>query len=302
MAERTNEQFTLPDGTVVGTGNNFDPDGLKLTAAQFPDELLLDNADIKRLMDARSLEADRADRSRYMMNQGQLGTCNWYMIISMFYQMQNKQRMPHTALAPEHGYMHTCGGADNGTTLPEGMKQMMNRGCCSFGMVPYENYKKSNVSDLAAADKDGMRFRIHEPYVLPSTSFEDFVRAGSSAIARGFPIGAAWHVSGDSMKLRGATIGNMKIALAVHGRGRGNHATELHSGLYIGGSQILLPDFKNSWGPCTDERYGRPKRHGWGEKGFGLTTWEALWATREFHDFWVGTSVTEDTQSASPLG
>ncbi|MDM4015819.1 hypothetical protein [Roseiconus lacunae] len=284
-----NERFKLPDGSIVGTGNNFDASAEKLvTSKPFPDELMLDNADIQRLMKRRSLAKERDHRRKRMQNQGRVGSCNAEMVVAGAHQLQESTGRPHVPLASNHLYARINGGRDNGSALAKGMRAMVDIGCGRRDLVPVQTYNRRQQGNrLNEADADGMHRRIHEPYVLPD-DFRTFVRALASAIARGMPVGLAWHVGGGSMRLRNGYI--------VHGRGAGNHATLGHSGKWVGGSDIIHPDIQNSWGPCIDPAYGVVSRGGWGDGGFGLTTPEALFACRRYHTFYVFTSIIDDSR------
>ena len=290
MAEMRNEQFKLPDGTLVGTGNNVDPDGPELMPSRFPDELMLEDKEIERLMKSKSLKKQRDKRRKRMMSQGRVGSCNLYMAIAMKYQIDENNGLTHRALAPEYAYMNINGGQDRGSGLRRGMEWMVAKGCAGFGLVPYESYNRRQVRDIAKADADAHRAKVHEPYILPD-NFSDYCRAFASAVARDFPIGIAWHVGNQSMRLRAGSNGWNYIQ---PGRGPGNHATLIHDGIWVGGRELVHGDLQNSWGPSVNIKYGRPSRNGWGDGGFGLSTMEMLFATRRYHEHYVMTSSKAD--------
>jgi hypothetical protein len=283
------EQFKLPDGTVVGTGNNEDIDAaMRVSAKPFPDELKLDPKDIERLMKNRSLEKEREKRRPWVQCQGNVGSCNLETAVAMKHHMDEVLGLPHVPLAPNHGYARVNGGRDVGSSLGESYEYMMQAGCCRRELVPANTYnRRQQGSRLKEADADGLHRRIHEPYYLPR-NYDEFRIALASAIARRMPINVAWHVGGGSMRLRNG--------YAVHGRGPGNHATMLHSGKWVGGRDLIHPDFQNSWGPTRSAAYGVVRSSGWGDGGFGLTTPEALFACIRNHPFWVGTTVLEDNR------
>lgn len=289
-----NEIFQLPDGTVVGTGNNLDADeAAKVTAKPFPDELKLERRDIERLMKAKSLKALREKRRKRMQNQGRVGSCNFEATVALKHQLDEMNGLPHVPLASNHGYARVNGGRDVGSSLGESFRYMLEHGCCRRELIPVNTYnRRQQGNKLREADEDGRHRLLHEPYYLPD-NWSDFVVALASAIARDLPINVAWHVGGGSMRLRNGYI--------VHGRGRGNHSTLAHSGKWVGGEAMIDPDIQNSWGPCIDPLYGVVSRNGWGDGGFGLTTAEALFATRRFHPFWVGTSTMIDKRTDNPF-
>jgi len=291
IAEGESEQFTLPDGTLVGTGNLRVAGGPTKMLRSFPDELLLDDKEIQYLLKMRSIGTSRAKRRKRMQNQGQIGSCNARMAIGMFYQCQEASGQKHKPLQPEHLYMNINGGSDGGSLLDRGMNRMVSHGCASAGMVPFQSYNRRQAPRIAEADADGMRFRCHEPYALPD-GYREYVRAFASASARGWPIGIAWHVGGASMRLAN---GFCQI-----GRGPGNHASFIHDSEWIGGEDLVNADLNNSWGPTEDLVYG-PKTGGWGDGGFGKIRLQDLFATRRYHVHYVMTSIVDDPKGDNPL-
>lgn len=291
VAEGEHEQFQLPDGTLVGTGNLTVAGGPPKMLRTFPDELMLEDREIERLLKMRNLEASRAKRRKRMQNQGQIGSCNARMAVGMYYQVADLAGIPHRVLAPEHLYMNINGGSDSGSLLDRGMRRFVTHGCASYGMVPFQSYNRRQAPNIAAADEDGKRALIHEPFALPE-DYKRYVRALASAGARGFPIGIAWHVSGSSMRLRNG--------YCVVGGGSGNHASFLHELVWIGGQDLVDGDLNNTWGPTEDVVYG-PKNQGWGEGGFGKIRIQDLYRTRRYHVHYVMTSVHDDPKGNNPL-
>lgn len=280
LAEGSNQQFELPDGTLVGTGNLFLSSGPKNVFGDYPESLLLDDDEIRQLLSARSIEASRAMRIARMMSQGKRGSCNAYMAIGMHYQCQEGSGRVLQRLQPEHLYMNINGGRDGGSMLDRGMQRMVDHGCAPKGMVPYQSYRRSSVRNIDEADRAGKRFRIHEPYVLPNT-YDEYVRAVASALARGYPVGIAWSVTNGSMRLR--------KGFCVCGQGRGNHASYLHDAEWIGGRDLIHADLTNSWGKK------------WGDGGFGKITMQNLFRTRRYHQHYVMTSLIDDPEGENPL-
>jgi len=68
------EQFQLPDGTMVATGNLV-PDNLPRLYADFPESKLLDDSDIEKLFKQRYYKQDRIKHGKYMINQSSVGKC-----------------------------------------------------------------------------------------------------------------------------------------------------------------------------------------------------------------------------------
>jgi hypothetical protein len=137
---------------------------------------------------------------------------------------------------------------------------------------------------LAAADAEAARFRGWEWYRAPR-DFKSFARCLASELARRNPVVFAWHVGAGSMRLRNGYV--------VTGNGRGNHATYFHSAKWVGGSDLVNPDMRNSWGPSQHEDYGRPGQS-WGDGGFALFTMEQAFACNEWHDTYIVTSARPD--------
>lgn len=291
VAEGEHEQFQLPDGTLVGTGNLLVAGGAPKMLRTFPEELMLEDRDIERLLKSRRLEVQRNKRRKKMQNQGRIGSCNARMAIGMRYQCEELAGVKHVPLAPEHLYMNINGGSDGGSLLDRGMRALVTNGCASHGKVPYQSYNRRQVDNIAAADEDGKRFLIHEPYALPE-DYKSYVRAFASAGARGFPIGIAWHVTGSSMRLRSD--------YCVVGGGAGNHASFIHELIWVGGQDLVDGDLNNSWGPTEDEVYGS-RGPSWGDGGFGKIRLQDLYRTRRYHVHYVMTSVNEDPKAINPL-
>lgn len=287
QAEGENEVFKLPDGTEVGTGMLRVVGGPAPVLKAFPQDLMLDDKDIERRLKARTIEAMRAKRRYRMRNQGRIGSCCPTSVVSCAEQLQEKTGRPHVPLRAEHLYSMINGGVDGGALLDHAMKAMVTRGCASVASntVKFETVRRSQIANPAAADKDGLRFRMHEPYELP-TDWHDWIRAVASAICHGLPVEMAWHVTG-------ATMAGLRGGYCVVGNGPGNHASMLHWAKWVGGEELIVPDLQNSWGPTMDTVYG-PKTVGWGDGGFGLIRMGDVFATRRYHKHFVGTMMIDD--------
>lgn len=291
IAEGENETFKLPDGTPVCTGMLRIAGGPKETLRSFPDELLLDDAEIKQLLSRKTIKEARAARQHRMRNQGQIGSCCPVSVVSCFEQLQAVTGRPHTPLQPEHMYMNINGGSDGGALLERAMQWMVRNGCASAGKVPYQSYNRRQARDIAAADEDGQRFKMHEPYAMP-TDYKTWCRAVASCIAREYPVEIAWHVTGSTMRL---TNGYCNV-----GRGPGNHASYLSWAEWVGGEVLIVPDLNNSWGPVADPVYGA-KSNGWGEAGNGRIRMDDVFATRRYHQHFAATSIIDDPKGDNPL-
>jgi hypothetical protein len=291
IPEGENEQFRLPDGTVVGTGNLRIAGGPQETLRSFPQELLLEDGEIQKLLARKTIKEARAARQYRMRNQGQIGSCCPVSVVSCFEQTQEVTGRPHTALQPEHLYMNINGGSDSGALLERAMRRMITHGCASAGKVPYQAYNRRQASNVAAADEDGKRFLMHEPFAIP-TDYKTYCRTVASCIARDWPVEIAWHVTGATMRLING--------FAVVGRGPGNHASYLHWAEWIGGETLIRPDLANSWGPTQNVIYGA-RSNGWGENGYAKIQLDDVYATRRYHQHFAVTSISDDPQGNNPV-
>jgi len=294
MAEEL-EQFQLPDGTMVATGNIV-PDGeIPYLFAEFPEARLLDDKDVEKLMKAKDYKKDRIKHGKYLINQSSIGKCNASAAAGGLHQIREQTGQKHVALADNHIYYHINDGRDIGSLLHKGMEFIKDVGCAPrvlpSGQIGHLVYNKSQVNSAVRqeADKAASRFKAWEPYKVPD-DYEGFRRTIATCIARNYPIVMAWHVSNASMRLSNGYVDQ--------GRGPGNHATLFHSGKWVGGNDIIHPDLKNSWGPTQDALYG-PKGPSWGEAGYGLMTMQSAFQCRKFHDFYVITGSVEDPENSN---
>lgn len=287
------ELFTLPDGTKVACGNLV-PDAPSNLYSEFPQNKLLDDADIKKLLGSGRHVALRKEFLRWMINQSSVGKCNASAQVGAQYRVRKKAGMKHVALADNHMYWSINGGRDSGSLLHKGMEFAQKVGVAprvlKSGTIGHLVYNKSQVKPelVREANEEAGRFKTHEPFRVP-TDWDGFRRTIATALALDLPVIMAWHVSNSSMRLSNG--------YAVQGRGAGNHASFFHSAKYVGGNDIVHPDLCNSWGPSQEELYG-PKGSGWGDSGFGLMTMESAFQCRRFHEFFVIPQVAEDSKNA----
>lgn len=292
VVEGENEQFQLPDGTLVGTGMLRMAGGPRETLKAFPEDLLLDDADLKKLLSRATIKEMRDRRRKRVRNQGQIGSCCPVSVVSCFEETQVRSGRPHTPLQPEHLYARINGGGDNGALLQDAMVEMVRNGCGPAGSVPPGTYSRRQQGNVAAADREGPRFKMHEPFALP-TDYRTYCRALASAIARDMLAEIAWHVTSSTMRLDGR--GFCRV-----GRGPGNHASFLHWAEWVGGEELIVPDLGNSWGPTLDKLYGPPSP-GWGEDGHGRIHMPDLFATRKYHQHFIVSSIIDDPKGDNPL-
>jgi hypothetical protein len=299
-----NEQFTLPDGTTVGTGN-IEPTADQMAMCKsdyrvFGEDYYLDKSDIEKLLKGDRYKEERKKRAPYMINQSRLGKCNASATIAGLHQVRDNAGLPKTVLSDCHLYMRINGDDDQGSLLIDGFKELGRNGVSPRVIeaqgktftIPHDVYRKRQLPSgwLDAANKIGTQYKSFEAFTLPD-DYPTFKIAVASALARNYPIVFAWHVGNAGMRLSNGYVNN--------GRGVGNHANLAHSGKWVGGDDLVHADNQNSWGPTADEAYG-PKGSAWGDGGFGLFTMESFFRCRKNHMYWVLVGATQE-QSANPL-
>jgi hypothetical protein len=299
-----NEQFTLPDGTSVGTGN-IESSKEEMTKAMssyrvFGENYYLDKADIEKLLKGDRYKEVRKQQRKFVINQGGLGKCNASATVSALHQIRSRSGLPPTVLSDCHLYMRINGGNDNGSTLIDGFNELKKNGVAPRELefagkkytIPHDVYLKRQVPRewLDVANRVGPEYRSWEPFIVPD-DYETFKIAVASALAREYPIIFAWHVTNAGMRLSNGYVNN--------GRGSGNHANTAVSAKWVGGEDIVHIDDKNTWGPVDDPAYG-PTGSGWGDAGFGLFTMESFYRCRENHMYWVLVGANQEP-SSDPL-
>lgn len=296
------EIFRLPDGQAVGCGLLLPNDSEKLLMAQvaeYPDAMFLEDKDIERALVVNGQQIFRLKRKRRakrIRNQSQLGKCNASSNVSGIENTRENQGMPDIALSDCHVYMGVNGGADRGSALITTFTHMQDKGVSPMeiqvgGMtriMPNDAYSRRQVDPavLKQADIEASRFKGWEFFKAPMDSYERYIRALASAVARDQQIVFAWHVGSGSMRL---TNGYVNV-----GRGAGNHSNLIHSGKWVGGEDLVHFDDQNSWGPSVDKLYGPTGGQGWGEGGFGLFKPGDVWACARNHCTYIITSCRPD--------
>lgn len=293
-----NEQFTLPDGTIVGTGSNEPTvDQMAMCKSDyrvFGENYYLDKSDIEKLLKGDRYKEQRKSRAPYMLNQAQLGKCNASAAIAGLHQVRDNAGLPSVVLSDCHLYMRINGGGDNGSLLIDGFKEIAKNGVSPRNIesqgktftIPSDVHLKRQVPSqwLDVANKIGTQYKSFEAFTLPD-DYSSFKTAVASALARNYPIVFAWHVGNAGMRLANGYVNN--------GRGVGNHANLAHSAKWVGGDDLVHPDNQNSWGPSADQAYG-PKGSSWGDGGFGLFTMESFFRCRKHHMYWVLVGSTQE--------
>lgn len=284
------EDFLLPDATPVRTGllpQTAEDEALVAAAPMYGEEFYLEDKDIQKLLANDTYKTWRRVRSKWVLQQGRLGSCNCAATIGACHNRRHLDGLAHIPLSVNYLYMHINGGRDQGSTLAAGIE------FAKKGMAPIElsrdgekwkfpltvyNTRQVPQNWLKIAREESTTFQSFEAYKLPVGNYTMFKRAVASALARDHQIVHAWHVGRNSMSLRNGYI--------VVGRGSGNHATLAHSGKWVGGEDLVHPDVQGSWGPSKDPIYG-PTGSGFGDDGFGLMTMRDFYACSGAHAYWV---------------
>jgi hypothetical protein len=215
-------EFKLPNGVTVRTGN-IAPEVKPLGNFQeYPKADLMSDDDIRAI-----LSNPKRKRSRYyynekwILNQGQRSSCNAYACGGALMRLRHRKGLKFARFAPEFLYMHINDAQDRGSMLDDGMVAGTNLGMCLEGTVPYQSYRKSDLSmeQLRFATQQAKHFRYLEAYELPTGTIEELWRAAISAVLRREQLVLALHVGTRYMN---SPTGNW--AQAGFDRGKGNHA------------------------------------------------------------------------------
>ena len=278
-----NEQFEF-DGDKYGTGLAPSPaDHSLLRHSRFDESLLLDDEEIKLLLQGHDPDTVRQFYRKWLINQGQIGSCNAAATIGAKYRIRDRMGLPHIPLSENDLYIRINGGSDRGSMLDDGFDELQNGGVATRLVqvagkeivYPYQAYNKRQLPrGLWDACKEiRADFLSWEPIRIPTGS--NFARAIASCIARRWPIIVAWHVGGKTWKLDGN-------GYIQQGRGPGNHASFLDGAKFVGGQDIVHPNLVNSW-TATDSMYGPVRQQGWGIDGCGLTTMDDMQILIDLH-------------------
>lgn len=253
--------------------------------ATFPENLIMDKKDIERSLPKGTYAKLRESRRKRMINQLRLGKCNASALKGATHQIRESNGFPFVEMSDCWTYMQMNGGRDDGSALADAAK-LSAKGMAPKNLVvgdkklvfPEDVYRKNQVTKemLDAANKAAVNFTSHELYIVPD-KWDLFVPVVATAVARGFPIIFAWDVTSAGYNLKNGYVQN--------GHGMGNHANFIHSGEWVGGTELVHLDDQNSWG--TD----------WGDGGFGKFTMESFFRCRKNHLFYVMTSMNVDPGS-----
>jgi hypothetical protein len=286
------ERFQLLDGSPVATGLLMPEEqdiAQALKAPMYDQNLILSPKDIERSLAGDRWKSFRRLRAKLIVNQSTIGKCCPSSVIGALHNRRMLDGMSEVMMADSHLYMNINGGGDNGSQLVHAMDRMVAKGIspvnlmvngreAKFPLMVF-NRRQVNPALLKAADQAALTYQVFEPFRVPNTSYELFRDVIASAIARDQQIVVAVHVGRLFMSLRNGYM--------QQSPGFGNHAVLVHSGKWVGGTELVHPDIQNSWGPSSNPLLGPTGGEGWGDRGFGLSTMEGLYQCAKTHVFWV---------------
>lgn len=204
-------------GEVFSTGLII-PDKIPLSFAEYPVAQVHELAALKKIYSApgRKLAVDIYKRRK---NQGRKSSCAAYAGTTVCEAKRAFDRKEDAEFGPEWTYCQVNGGRDGGALLDEVMKQLLEKGCCLRGSVPYEIHTLSgmNMEQKRFAAQQAMEYRALDWHTLPIQNLEACWAATLSSIANRDPVLMAVHCGDGFFSADGQ--GNAKVD-----RGPGNHA------------------------------------------------------------------------------
>lgn len=264
-----NDQLTLPDGTVVGTGLVAHPVGLVSTLPVYEDVgPVLTPAEIEAAArSGRHRGRDRFDQS-FIKNQRSHGSCNGFAGAAALTRARVRRGLGRVDLSGAYLYSLINGGRDQGSMLDDGMRAVQARGVATEATVGWDQIYPRQY-DRSRADAEAARHRAFECYAVRT-------REGLlSALACDFDCVVAVHAGGRFMRLDGRGV-------AGADRGRGNHAV-CADGLHWDGE--VLVDSPGSWGTT------------YGDGGRCYLSWDGhLAPTTDYHVFYAIRSTLDGSQ------
>lgn len=229
---------------------------------------------IKSILDDPSRVAARMrfPSNQWIVNQGQVGSCNGMSCAKALQRARVIQGMGFVALSGEGAYAQMNGGRDQGSALSAGMKVMLENGIPPESMVPRFQWRWSAISQEA---KDArVRFKAAECYAIESEM------ELASAIAMGFMCVIAVHASGNYSSLDSDGVSRQSL-------GSGNHSVGAQD-VRIRNGELQFDSF-NSWGS------------NWGQGGCNWVTWKRhLSSTIRYHQFFAVRAAHDDPQGNNP--
>lgn len=269
-----NEQFTLPDGTVVGTGLMLPPPQFSTNLPVYEDSgpmwtwEQIDSVVKAGLADGRK----KFDKS-LIKNQRNHGSCNGFAGSSAQTRARMRRGLSRVDLSGAYLYSLINGNRDNGSMLDDGMNALMKQGCAEEQYAKWNQIYRSQY-DTRAADASAARFKADECYAVGTK------QGLFSALAAGFDCVVAVHVeSGFNVNRDG---------VVTEGRGPGNHAVGCDGAIWDEKYGYLTTNY-NSW----DVVYGIDGRM--------LCSWEYQYQyTTKYHKFYAIRTTGDDPQGNNP--
>ena len=204
-------------GEVFSTGLII-PDKIPLSFAEYPVAQVHELAALKKIYSApgRKLAVDIYKRRK---NQGRMSSCCPYAATNACEAKRAFDRKEDVEFGPEWLYANINGGRDGGAMLDDAMKELLAKGCCLRGSVPYEIYttNKMSMEQKRFAAQQAMEYRALDWHTLPIQNLEACWAATLSSIANRDPVLMAVHCGDGFFSADGQ--GNAKVD-----RGPGNHA------------------------------------------------------------------------------
>lgn len=267
-----NDQFTLPDGTVVGTGLQVPTSLATAFSAYEADGPMFEWDQIEAIAKAGGDRGrDRFDIS-WIKNQRSHGSCNGFAGALALSRSRVRRGLERVDLSGAYLYSLINGGRDQGSLLEDGLRVMQSRGVATEQTVAWDAIYPGRY-DRSKADAEAARFRGFECYAVRSD------RGLFSALAAGFDCVVAVHADSGFMRLDSRGV-------AGGGNGPGNHAV-LVDGLWWDGE--VIADGVNSWGTS------------YGDQGRMGLSWKRHFArTTQYHLFYAIRSTSDDPQGSNP--
>jgi len=209
-------EFKYGDTTVY-TGMQT-PEAFPLSFTPYPEKKIRSVEEINEIIDYPGRIPARSRWGKEtILNQGQRSSCNAYMAAAIWMRSNFLATGVWVDVSPEFLYMHINGGRDQGSMLDDGMVFMTDNGMCKKDLVPYQAYRKSELSmeALRFATQDALNQRAGECYRMPTDSVEKCWASLVSCLAGRGQVGLAVHVGNNYM--RSGTMAGVD-------RGNGNHA------------------------------------------------------------------------------
>lgn len=269
-----NNQFLLPDGSVVGTGLQIPA---STSGSDFP--VYEDVGPMLTMDQIRAVAAVRPRNgrnwfdARYCRNQRSHGSCQGFASAGAV--TRARVRRGYTdgvILSGAYAYSLVNDGRDDGSLLSRGLLACQD-GYATEETVPWNAIYPSQY-DVAKARAEAARYKAFEVTEVRSE------RAYFSALASDFDVVVAVHVEDNFFRM-------MSDGTCGSSSGPGNHAVVTDGLCLIG--DVLAADHMGSWGPTNHDN------------GRALFTWDRhLRETTRWHVFYAIRSSSDDPRGANP--